>query len=153
MLVPRVLYNWEKQNCGRTSSMPGRSPNFDFRRFGYGKAVTTSAIRTQSRPCTPFLPILLFRFSRYSSTASKNHIVIDRSHRTTGPWSDLRPDSWSWANCSTSIARYDLQNFRKRNIFGWRPGRVKQRHSTAVYTSNLDFSTIRILQTVLNFKI
>ena len=71
MLVPRVLYNWEKQNCGRTSSMPGRSPNFDFRRFGYGKAVTTSAIRTQSRPCTPFCQYYYFFFPRYSSTASK----------------------------------------------------------------------------------
>jgi hypothetical protein len=48
-------------------------------------------------------------------------------YRTTGPRSDLRPDSWS---CMSKFwSRHGLQNFRKR-IFWWRPGRVKQRHSS-----------------------
>ena len=54
---------------------------------------------------------------------------FEKSHRTTGPRSDLRPDSWSWANSilDTSI-RPSISS--KPKVFGWRPGRIKQRHST-----------------------
>ena len=42
---------------------------------------------------------------------------FEKSDRTTGPRSDLRPDSWSWTNSGLDTS-YDLQNFRKRNFLG-----------------------------------
>ena len=41
------------------------------------------------------------------------HRNIEKSHRTTGPWSDLRP-----VILSKFWSRYDLQNFREQKFLG-----------------------------------
>ena len=72
-------------------------------------------------PVYSLLPILLLRFFAVLEYCIKNHIVIDRSHRTTGPWSDLRPDSWSWANSGldTTSRIFETEKFWVKTRSYW----------------------------------
>ena len=51
---------------------------------------------------------LPYKFKKsYGDFRSRN---FEKSHRTTGPRSDLRPDSWSWANSGLDTASRILEN-------------------------------------------
>jgi hypothetical protein len=69
---------------------------------------------------------LPYKFKKpYGDFQNRN---FEKSHRTTGPRSDLRPDSWSWANSGLDTTSRIFEN----GIF-WvttSAGRIKQRHGT-----------------------
>jgi len=60
----------------------------------------------------------------YGDSQNRN---FEKSHRTTGPQSDLRADSWSCANSGIDTTSRIFEN----GFFEWRPRQVTQRHSTS----------------------
>ena len=60
---------------------------------------------------------------------------FEKSHRTTGSRSDLRPDSWSWANSGLDSTFGNVEP----KVFGWRPGVLKR-------TDSISFSIKIVLQ-------
>ena len=50
---------------------------------------------------------------------------LEKSHRTTGPRSDLRPDSWSWANFGLDPTSRIFENEFENESF-WSTTRANQ---------------------------
>ena len=70
---------------------------------------------------------------------------FEKSHRTTGPRSDLRPDSWSWANSGLDPTSriFENESFLADDQ-GVQTTRIKRRHSTKFSRSHGAFSGPRL---------